>query len=358
MKKLEKNDWLKLTTELTRVMIGSWLEKTSKELIFLLEGRKEKISNNFKQILSKYWVNLKEISLNWESLCKNGKNSPLKVALQIFYSSLHPKLKWKDLNLENIDLNNNPDRIVNIIIKQWIENLWIKKSFDDRQLEVIKIIWLEVLELISNHEDLKDILEDEEYIYSINSLLRRENWLESLKLISDRKDLKDILKNSSFIASSESLLGKENWLEILKLISDREDLKDILKDSNFIEDLESLVKKENWLKVLELISNREDLKYLLKDNNFIESLRSLVKKENLLKALELISNRKDLKNILETNSFIESLESLVKKENWLEILTMFAESKDLFSLVVSNIIIEKYNKIQKDFEIADDDIEF
>lgn len=123
--KLSPNEWLNLCASLRNQMYIVGPERTAEQIEKILNLNFKDIDKSFEFILEEYGINLENLDLKWDSLCEWGQIPPLYVALQIFFSSLHPKLKPKDLDLEEIKKESNSKEIVNKIIIQWLKQLWI-----------------------------------------------------------------------------------------------------------------------------------------------------------------------------------------------------------------------------------------
>ena len=127
------------------------------------------ISEEYKIIMKELWINLssnRQKFLEWDYINNNLETTPKEIVLQIFYSSLHSELKWKDLDTTIYKNYVNDRDILESIIKKWINILYPEvdlKVFTYNKYFVLKD-WL---------ENYFDIFIPIEIANSINKYLNR-----------------------------------------------------------------------------------------------------------------------------------------------------------------------------------------
>ena len=214
MKQLNREDWIEVLKKVKKYFVSIPVYQQISEIKdFIKSGI---LPEELRKIPELEWISN---NINGDSLCEDWKNSPLKVALQMFYSSLHPSFQGNELDLSFLNNDISSYNIINEVFRQWFTKIWINDNIlkdTDFFNNLLKLSrednWMKILELIKNNDSLDYILED----YNYNNLLKlskKDNWMKKIKLLWSRDDFFMILEENKVDVVYKEILEKQKAAE-------------------------------------------------------------------------------------------------------------------------------------------------
>ncbi len=272
--KLKKWEWIRLLIKIIEEINNSKFS-VSDDVNELIEWR---IPKKYLKILKEF--NIENVDLNWESICIDWVNTPLEVALQLYFSYLSWQ-KWSELNRSRfLSLDEKNDKISDIR-KQALE-----KNIDSTDLNKIKNEELTKI-LTSNDLVVKNLIKLYQYSRSkVDQEWNQENdsteieWQEQTWEIEIKKQ-----DNNIFDMLAERELLYMVCLSETRVENAKKLIPELVKRPELF--LKLVVNKKLWL-LLDYDEYTESSLYLMKYKNWNVYLLELIcNDENLINFLRL-----------------------------------------------------------------------